>query len=84
MAAQSDPIPALKRQLGSELARALNGWHAHDISVLLGTDPPRISDLRRGRLDRFSLETMIRYATRLRLRVDVTVRSPERREAGSV
>jgi predicted XRE-type DNA-binding protein len=55
-----DPIPALKLQLGSELARLLAGWNADDIAVLIGTDRPRISELRRGKLDRFSLETLIR------------------------
>jgi predicted XRE-type DNA-binding protein len=70
---RADPIPALKRQLGAELARALDGWRAADICDRIGTDPPRISDLRRGRLARFSLETLIRYMTRLRRRVDLIV-----------
>jgi hypothetical protein len=51
-----DPIPALKQEPGSELARA-PGWNADDIAALLGTDRPRISELRRGKLDRFSVET---------------------------
>ena len=68
-----DPIPALKQQLGTELARLLAGWNADDIAVLIGTDRARISELRRGKLDRFSLETLIRYLTRLRQRVDLTV-----------
>lgn len=68
-----DPIPALKRQLGAELATLLAGWNADDVAVLIGTDRPRISELRRGKLDRFSLETLIRYLTRLRHRVDIVV-----------
>jgi predicted XRE-type DNA-binding protein len=68
-----DPIPALKQQLGAELARLVAGWNADDIAVVIGTDRPRISELRRGKLARFSLETLIRYLARLRCRVDVTV-----------
>ena len=68
-----DPIPALKRRLGDELAREVSGWKRDDIAYLIGTDGPRISELRRGKLDRFSLETLIRYLTRLRYRVDITL-----------
>jgi predicted XRE-type DNA-binding protein len=70
-----DPIPALKAQLGSELAALLEGWNADDVAVLVRTDRPRVSELRRGMLERFSLETLIRYLTRLRRRSD-----PARRE----
>jgi predicted XRE-type DNA-binding protein len=80
-----DPVPALKQQLGSELARLLAGWNADDIAVWIGTDRPRISELRRGKLDRFSLETLIRYLARLGHRVDVTVtRTPFGRKSHSV
>jgi predicted XRE-type DNA-binding protein len=68
-----DPIPPLKQQLGAELAKLLAGWNADDIAVVIGTDRPRISELRRGRLARFSLETLIRYLARLQHRVDMTV-----------
>jgi predicted XRE-type DNA-binding protein len=76
---RSDPIPALKQHLGRELACLLAGWNADDIAALIGTDRPRISELRRGKLDRFSLETLIRYLTRLRYHVSVT---PTRAVAG--
>ena len=61
-----DPIPELKRQLGAELARLIETDNTWDIAVAMGTDPPRVSEIRRGKLDRFSLETLIRYAHRLR------------------
>ena len=60
-----DPIPELKRQAGAEVARRLGSGNAHDIAAWLGTDQPRISDLRRGKLDRFSLETLLRFVSRL-------------------
>lgn len=68
-----DPIPALKQQLASELVRLIDGWNAWDIAVMIGTDQPRISDLRRGKLERFSLETLVRFLARLRQRVEVRV-----------
>jgi predicted XRE-type DNA-binding protein len=68
-----DPIPAIKRQLGHELARDLDGWRAVDIASVIETEPARVSDLRRGRLERFSLETLIRYCSRLGRSVAVSV-----------
>jgi helix-turn-helix protein len=68
-----DPIPDLKRQAGAELARAVDGWNSDDVGVLLGTDRSRVADLRHGRLDRFSLETLIRFLTRLGMRVELRI-----------
>jgi predicted XRE-type DNA-binding protein len=68
-----DPIPELKRALAAELVRVIKGWNAHDIGVLIGTDQPRISDLRRGKLDRFSLESIVRFLARMRHRVEFCV-----------
>ena len=68
-----DPIPALKRQLGQALAELLKGGNADDLASFIGTDRPRVSELRRGKLTRFSLETLIRYLDRLDHRVDINV-----------
>jgi predicted XRE-type DNA-binding protein len=79
---RNDPIPALKQRVGAELAALLDGWNADDVAALIRTDRPRISELRRGKLDRFSLETLIRYVTRLRRRVELVIvaeASPPRR-----
>ena len=72
-----DPIPDLKRQAGGELARLVAHWNGDDIGTLIGTDRARIAELRRGKLDRFSLETLIRYLTRLRVRVELRITAPE-------
>ena len=58
-----DPIPELKRQAAAALVPLLAG-NADDVTALIGTDQPRVSDLRRGKLKRFSLETLIRYLAR--------------------
>lgn len=76
---RTDPIPELKRLAGAQIAELLDGWNAHDAAVLLRTDQPRISDLRRGRLERFSLETLIRFLTHLGRRVDLSITEIPRR-----
>ena len=69
-----DPIPALKQQLGEELARLVAEWNIDDIAFMIGTDRARISDLRAVRLERFSLERLIRFLARLDYSVEITVR----------
>lgn len=55
------------------IAPLVTGWNGGDIAAYLGTDRSRIAELRRGKLDRFSLETLIRYATRLNRAVELTL-----------
>ena len=68
-----DPIPELKRQAAAALVPLFARWRAHDVAAFIGTDQPRISDIRRGKLERFSLETLIRYLTRLHHRVELQI-----------
>jgi predicted XRE-type DNA-binding protein len=70
---RNDPIPALKLQVGAELAALLVGWNADDAAAKIGTDRPRISEIRRGKLSRFSLETLIRYVCCFRRTVEIRV-----------
>lgn len=46
---------------------------------LLGVTQPRVSDLVRGRIDLFSVDTLIDMLARLGVRVNVVVTSPKRR-----
>jgi predicted XRE-type DNA-binding protein len=68
----TDPIPALKQQVAAEISRAIEGMNASNAGYTLGIDQPRVSDIRKGKLDRFSLETLIRYLSRLDRRIDLT------------
>jgi hypothetical protein len=61
-----EPIPNLKRQVGEELIRVIASWNGPDLAAWLFTDAPRINDLKRGQLDRFSLETLLHYVYMLR------------------
>ena len=71
MSPDNDPIPALKRDALAHLAEFLRHGNGDDLASLLGTDRFRIADLRRGRLTRFSLETLLRFLVRAGLRVEI-------------
>jgi hypothetical protein len=73
MSPDHDPIPALKREACAHLAEFLRYGNGNDLASLLGTDRFRIADLRRGRLDRFSLETLLRFLVRAGLRIELRV-----------
>lgn len=73
-----DPVPALKRQLGAQLAAFVEGWRAADVACLLGIDRARVSDLRRGALERFSLDMLVRLVTRAGRRVELRLNFDER------
>lgn len=59
----ADPIPPLKHQLARELVARVDGWTQEYAAAFIGTDQPRMSDIRNGRLGRFSLEKLIRLIT---------------------
>jgi predicted XRE-type DNA-binding protein len=75
----SDPIPPLKDQLARAIVDRLDGWSQANAADILDTDQPRMSDLRNGRLTRFSLEQLMRFASRLGADVHVTVTWTARR-----
>ena len=68
-----DPIPALKHQLASEIRTLLGHTNQHVAAMVLGVDQPRMSDLLRDKLDRFSLEKLIRLLAGIDRRVTVQV-----------
>ena len=71
-----NPIPELKQQLAREIllvANKMNFWLAADL-LRIGTS--RLSDLRRGRVARFSLERLIRILVVIECRVELTVIRP--------
>jgi helix-turn-helix protein len=73
MPLNSDPIPALKREASVALAECLCYGNGDDLGALLSTDRFRIADLRRGRLGRFSLETLIRFLERAGMHVELRI-----------
>ena len=68
-----DPIPALKQQLANELIARLDGWTQDYAGALISAHPCRVSNLRNGRLEPFSLERLIRFVARTKGTVTIHV-----------
>lgn len=72
-----DPVPALKAQLAREIVARLERPGAAltaDFAVIGG---PRLSNLRLSRLDRFSVQGLMRTLVRLGYEVEVTLTTPD-------
>ena len=67
-----DPVPDLKLQLAKALLESLRGMTATESLHAIGLDPSRRSDLRHGRLERFSIAQLIRLLGRCRITVSIT------------
>ena len=71
------PEQAANLQARAELMRqiaaviAANGWKQTDAAIHCGVTQPRINDLLRGRVSRFSLDALVNIATALGRRVHV-------------
>jgi predicted XRE-type DNA-binding protein len=79
-----EPAEALaKSELAALIARALRARRLTQTAAakLLGVDQPKISELMRGRLTRFSTERLMTFLTRLGRDVEIVVREP--RSAGA-
>ena len=74
-----DPIPPLKGEVARAVVGALDGWSQGCAAEILWIDQPRVSDLRNDRLKRFSLEQLIRFASRIGGDVSVTVTWTDRK-----
>ena len=72
--APDDPVYALRAQLAREIVRALGGSFAqYFISRRYGIPQPRMSELCRGRVERCSLEWLIRRVHRMGGTVGLTI-----------
>jgi predicted XRE-type DNA-binding protein len=68
-----DPVPELKLDLARALSEITRDFDQHVAALYLGIDQPRVSDLRRERLERFSLERLIRMLPHVGRRVEMRV-----------
>ena len=68
-----DPIPALKEQLRQAILADVGRMNQLVAAHLLGIDDSRMSNIERGRLERFSLQKLIRLLVRMRRRVELKV-----------
>jgi predicted XRE-type DNA-binding protein len=69
----ADPIPELKRELASQLVQAMASCRTTDLLAQMRIDQPRLSDLRRGKLERISAERLIRWLSQMGFRVKFTI-----------
>ena len=68
-----DPIPALKEQLGRSILAEIGRTSQLCGARMLGLDEARMSNIELGRLERFSLQRLIRLLARINRRVELTV-----------
>jgi predicted XRE-type DNA-binding protein len=80
-----EPAEALRLTIQSGLALALEReiaarkWTQAEAARRLGVTQPRVSDLRRGRLDKFSIDALIMYLARIGVPVQIDTSMPKRR-----
>lgn len=73
------PEQAANLQARAELMRQIaaiiktNDWKQADAAMYCGVTQPRINDLLRGRVSRFSIDALVNIATALGCRVHVTL-----------
>lgn len=70
-----DPIPALKRQLAATITARMEGWEQYNGGAMLHIDGARLSNIRRGQLERFSLQALVRMLVRIGDEVVITTAS---------
>src|SRR5205814_728164 len=66
-----DPVPALKQRVADEILSLLRGWNQDYAADFIGATQPKVSELRRGHLDRFTLDRLVRYLSRLHRDIEI-------------
>ena len=69
----NDPIPGLKEQLRQAILAAVGRMNQTVAARIVGVHEARMSNIELGRLERFSVQKLIRLLARLNRRVDLTV-----------
>jgi predicted XRE-type DNA-binding protein len=66
-----DPVPGLKRRVADEILVLTDGWSQSYAAAFMVVSQSRVSDLRRGNLDRISLDRLVQCLSRLGRRVEI-------------
>ena len=66
----------MKAKLHSQIISNAKHYSQTQLQKILGEPQPRISDLLRGKISKFSLETLISYADALKMRPEIKVHRP--------
>ncbi len=68
----------LKADLHSKIVKRAARHSQQELQSLLHTTQPRISDLLRGKMSKFSLEMLVIYAQKLGLRPEIKTTTPKK------
>jgi predicted XRE-type DNA-binding protein len=68
----------LKAVLHTKIVKAASRYSQCDLGNVLQTSQPRISDLLRGKMSKFSLDTLVVYAELLGLRTEIKTTEPKK------
>jgi len=68
----------LKADLNTRIVKAAAGYTQQELRKMLGTSQPRVSDLLRGKMSKFSLDTLVVYAELLGLRTEIRTTQPRK------
>jgi predicted XRE-type DNA-binding protein len=69
-------VLTMKAELHSKIVRCAKHYSQGELQRILHVSQPRISDLLRGKIARFSLETLIDYAQALKMRPEIRTHEP--------
>lgn len=74
----------MRAMLMRELRRLIGGMTQRDASTLLRTTQPRISHLVRGRIDLFTIDTLVNMLGHAGAKLRITVSRPKRSSTASI
>lgn len=68
----------LKADLHNKIVKAASRHSQRELEKILQTSQPRISDLLRGKMSKFSLDMLVEYAERLGMETSIKTRARTR------
>jgi predicted XRE-type DNA-binding protein len=66
----------MKSDLHSKIIRYAKNYSQAELQDMLNEPQPRVSDLLRGKIAKFSLETLVNYADALNMRPEIKTHTP--------
>lgn len=66
----------MKSVLHSKIVQYARSYSSSELQKILDEPQPRVSDLMRGKISKFSLETLVNYAEALHMRPEIKTHAP--------
>jgi predicted XRE-type DNA-binding protein len=67
---------AMKAELHSRIVLCAKNYSQSELQAILGETQPRVSDLLRGKISKFSLDALVGYAAALKMRPEIKTHKP--------